>query len=484
MRTLKFLILLPLLLYMFSCQREGFITDPNAKLNFSLDTVYFDTVFTSIGTVTRRFTVKNPYKESIKISSAQLAGGDASVYRINFDGLSGTQFENIEIAPKDSLFIFVKATLDPNNSNGILLQKDSIVFTTNHNTQDIDLVAWGQDVHILRDTVINSQTWTADKPYLIIGQAILDSAQILTIEAGSKIYFHRDSYLWIAGTLLVNGEKENTVSFSGDRLEQMYYDIPGQWTGLVFHPWSHGNKINYAEIRGGLVGMVLQSTFDDVFKVDLEITNTKIQHVSSYGIRAAYSKIIASNNLITNCGISAVALEGGGNYEFYHTTIANWFGFNSRKTPSVIMTNYAILSYEDGSKSEEIRDLEKAKFGNCIIYGDYSNEIVWSKSDTEDKQLNYTFENCLIKVDTSETPLTGDSHFTNCINYKDPMFLNLNLEGDEVYDFHFDTLENRISPARNLGNPSIGGLFPLDLDENSRTADGQPDAGAYEFLLP
>ena len=42
--------------------------------------------------------------------------------------------------------------------------------------QDIDLVAWGQDVHILRDSVIDvSTTWIADKPYLILNYVYVDS---------------------------------------------------------------------------------------------------------------------------------------------------------------------------------------------------------------------------------------------------------------------------------------------------------------------
>lgn len=477
MRLLKLVLLTPLLLYIFSCQREGFITDSNAKLRFSVDTVYFDTVFTTMRTVTRRFTVHNAYSENIKISSVNLAGGNSSVYRINFDGISGTRFSDIEIPPKDSLFVFVQATLDPNNNNGILLQQDSIVFITNHNVQDIDLVAWGQDVHIIRDSLFNSQTWTNEKPYLILGAAILDSAQILTIDAGTKIYFHRDSYLYIAGSLSVNGTKENPVSFSGDRLEKLYDDVPGQWTGIIFHPWSNNNIVNYAEIKGGLVGIVLQSTFSDALQVDLRLQNTKIQHVSSYGIRAANARITGFNNLLTNCGISAVTLEGGGDYTFNQTTVANWFDYNSRSTPSVIFTNYVILRDQEGNDSVTIvNDLENAYFGNCIVYGSNQTEIAWSED--ENAAMNFGFENCMVKVDTSESPLDSE-HFINCLNYKDPLFLNT-----DKYDFHFDTLENKISPARDFGKLSIGNAFPTDIDGTSRIADLKPDVGAYEFLKP
>jgi len=479
MRSLKFLFLAPLLFYIFSCQREGFITDSNAKLGFSLDTVYFDTVFTELSTVTRRFTVKNPHKEFIKISSVNLAGGNASVYRINFDGISGTEFKDIEIAPKDSLFMFVQATLGNNNDPGILLQQDSIVFITNHNVQDVDLVAWGQDVHILRDTIFNTQTWTNDKPYLVLGYAALDSAQVLTMEAGTKVYFHRDAYLLIAGSLKVNGTKENPVTFSGDRLEQLYEDIPGQWTGIIFYPWSKDNIVDYAEIKGGLVGVVLQSSFGDQIEVDLTIRNSKIQHISSYGIRAAYSKIFGYNNLITACGISAIALEGGGNYEFYHTTIANWFRYKTRNTPSLLFTNYAILTDVEGVNFKEVRPLEKAYFGNSIIYGGNQSEILWDADEDNTIAMNYFFENCLLKFDTSIIKLGGNPNFSNCINYKDPLFLSV-----DKYDFHFDTLVNKVSPARDIGKFSIAQEYEFDLDGVSRVMDGKPDAGAYEFNFP
>ena len=44
---------------------------------------------------------------------------------------------------------------------------------------------------------------------------------------------------------------------------------------------------------------------------------------------------------------------------------------------------------------------------------------------------------------------------------------------------HFELYDN--SRARNIGNLGVGNLVPLDLNCNSRTADGQPDLGAYEY---
>ena len=52
-----------------SCEKEEFNTSANAYLTFSQDTILFDTVFTSIGSSTQRFTVKNPYNKNLKINS-------------------------------------------------------------------------------------------------------------------------------------------------------------------------------------------------------------------------------------------------------------------------------------------------------------------------------------------------------------------------------------------------------------------------------
>ena len=43
----------------------------------------------------------------------------------------------------------------------------------------------------------------------------------------------------------------------------------------------------------------------------------------------------------------------------------------------------------------------------------------------------------------------------------------------------FELKEN--SPAINMGNLTVGNNVPLDIKCMSRTADGQPDLGAYEF---
>ena len=131
-KSLKYL-LIPLFIVQlfFSCEKEEFNTSFDANLIFSIDTILFDTVFTTIGSATQKFTVKNPYNKNLKISSIYLAGGENSPYRLNIDGYPGVRLDNIELREKDSLYIFVEITIDPNNSDLPLVVKDSIIFSFN-----------------------------------------------------------------------------------------------------------------------------------------------------------------------------------------------------------------------------------------------------------------------------------------------------------------------------------------------------------------
>jgi len=68
-------------------------------LNFSTDTIFFDTVFTSVGSVTKRMLVYNENNSKLMISSISLAGGNKSNFTINVDGAPGPKLSDIEFPP-------------------------------------------------------------------------------------------------------------------------------------------------------------------------------------------------------------------------------------------------------------------------------------------------------------------------------------------------------------------------------------------------
>ena len=302
-----------------------------------------------------------------------------------------------------SIYVFVEATLDPNNNDEILLQQDSIVAETNGNIQDIDLVAWGQDVHLLRREFLTTQTWVNDKPYLIIDYAVVDSMETLILDPGVRVYLHRDAVFYVGGTLIANGTLDMPVSFSGDRLESFYEDKPGQWGGIYFYTGTRDNKLNYTEIKGANFGIRVDTFMND--NPTLELSNSTIAYMSSVGLLARGAKVKGFNNLFYSCGSSVLALIWGGEYEFYHCTIANRPEYISfiRKDPSIYLSNYYF--YNDTLPSgvvvqrTEIRDIKKAFFGNCIIWGNQNNELIIDKFPDEGI-LDYAFENCLGKFNS------------------------------------------------------------------------------------
>ena len=197
----------------FSCEDERYLNSPDVQLRFSNDTVTFDTVFTTIGSTTQHFTVYNPYDENVLISRIRLAGGDFSNFRLNINGISANEAYEVEVPARDSIYIFVEVTIDPNGQNLPMVVEDSIEFTTNANIQGINLVAYGQDFKLIKKELIKTSTWTAEKPYLVYDYAYVDSLATLTIEPGTKIYFHDGAGLYVKGSVVAEGTAQEPVIF-------------------------------------------------------------------------------------------------------------------------------------------------------------------------------------------------------------------------------------------------------------------------------
>jgi len=464
---IKTLISILLIAIIFvSCQKTEFETSSDFHLEFSTDSIVFDTVFSGIGSTTRHFKIYNPSTKDIEISEIFLAKGNQSKYRININGKASDYETNIIVQGKDSMYLFVEVTINTNED--ALLEQDSIVFITNGNSQDIKLLAWGQDVHLINGEIINSDIWTNDKPYLVYNSMLIDTNQVLKINAGTKVYFHRGSRMYVAGTLEVVGNYNNPVIFQGDRLEQVYSDVPGQWEGIWLMNGSKHNSIQWSEIKNAIIGIQVD-TLADASIPTLSIHDSKIEHMSFAGIYAQGSTIFATNCLISDCAYYNLALTIGGIYNFYHCTLANYWQNSFRNTPSLFLNNY--YTYQN---TTIIRDIIHAGFYNCLIYGDRENEIYIDEYKIQGI-LEYEFDHCLLKF-TDDAALDINK-LNSCIINKDPLFVD-----KDKYLYSLDTL----SPAIDKASRERVDLFPeflnFDLKNKSRIADNVPDIGAYEFV--
>ena len=459
----------------FSCEDEKYLNSPDAQLQFSADTIAFDTIFTTIGSTTQHFTVYNPYDENVLISRVRLAGGDFSNFRLNINGIAGNEAYEVEVPARDSIFIFVEVTIDPNGQNLPMVVEDSIEFTTNANIQGIKLVAYGQDFKLIKGETIETATWTSEKPYLIYDYAYVDSTSTLTIEPGTRIYFHDGAGLYVKGSIVANGTFQEPIVFQADRLEDAYENIPDQWNGIILYSGSHNNVFNFTTIKNANIGLQVGTIENEGF-ASVELSNSRIENMAYAGIFALKSKIFAYNDVIANCGFYAVALLIGGEYEFYHSTIANYWGNYSRKsrsTSSLVISNVLKVSNSDGSSDVYLGDLNKATFGNSIIYGNNQVEVELGKN--EEKQFNYLFDHCIIQVPDTFN-VSNKEHYKNV--YKgleyDPLFVDPYVE----YNYSLDSL----SPARDIGSVEIATMFPQDIMDKDRLSDNGPDLGAFERI--
>lgn len=464
-RYFQYLLLLVMITCLLgSCKKETFTTDSSAKLDFSADTVMFDTIFTTIGSATKQFKIYNRNNRHIRVSSIYLANASNTHFRLNINGVHAARVTDIEIPPEDSLFVFVEVTLNPANVNNPLEIVDSVVCITNGNVQDVKLVAFGQDVYLVNGRVLKNDTvWHGEKPILVYNSMLVDTLKTLTINQGAKVYFHRNSSLYVKGKLVVNGSKEQPVIFRNDRLEHEYDDLPSQWSGIVLFSGSYGNDINFAEIRNAVIGLQV-GNIENPGGATVVLKNTKIENMSYACLFSMASGIAAFNCVFANGGYYTAAILAGGEYYFYNSTFADYSG-SGRSDPSVVLSNNLLYN-----NTMYLGNLVKADFYNSIIYGGNAVEIGFSNETGA--TFDYKFNHCLIKADA--TVNTNDAtHFNAVYVNQDPKFKSTS----GFLDFQL----NALSPAIDKGDRAIiDSIQVLQFDLNYKPRTGIPDLGAYE----
>ncbi len=466
-----------LVLQMQSCRQDDYDTSPSLKLEFSADSLLFDTVFTTVGSSTRFFKVYNRHNARVLISNLELAGGSGSYFRINADGRSGTRIRNLEIGPRDSLFVFVEVTVDPAGQDLPLIITDSIVFEVNNNIQDVKLVAWGQDAHFIRPNFYDSindidyyvmaenTVWSGPKPYVIYGIMFVAPDVTLTIEEGTNVHLHhRSAIIFTSGaSFRVNGSMEQPVTIQGDRLEPAYSNIPGQWGYIWLSATSKDHDINHAVIKNGTYGIIMDS-IGSFSEPTLRIRNTLISGMDQTGLELRGAWVEASNLVITDCGVNAIKIQYGGNYDFRHLTVGNYYSWQGaiRQTPSIVFNNYFV----DTTGTVNVRNIEKAYFGNSIIYGSLQEEILLDIYP-DNSHANFMFDHSLVR--TSHHQQLG-SFFENSLFNQQPRFVSTSDN---------DLRLQEQSPAIGAGDPSIAVDIPFDILGNSRAE--RVDMGAYQY---
>lgn len=386
------------------CEREGFVTDDGSvKLEFSTDTITFDTVFTTVGTTTRMVTVYNRTDDNLRLSTVTLAGGAASRFRLNVDGDTSLTARDIEIEAGDSIFIFVQANINPSDATTPFLVEDAILFS---NGQRLVLTAWGRNAlyHRLLPTdstwfsVIDCENWDHTRPHVFLSPAAVLDGHTLTLRDGDELYFADGAMLIIDSNahLRAQGTAETPVLFTSLRHDGWYDFLPGQWQTIWFYNYSTGNIIDHAVVENAIGGLRCYPG------AQLTVSNTVIRNMSDCGIVGQGATITGRNLLVYDCLADFTALIGG-SYDFRYCTFANYWSYSARKIESIVLSNNLVMG-----ETVTGGDLLKADFRDCIIWGTYQKEVLLS--ELEGYAMHYNLDlHSIVKGGTwNEDPLFTD----------------------------------------------------------------------------
>jgi hypothetical protein len=502
MKQFILLVLVAIIATFTACRTDFDTVASSGNLEFSKSKIYLDTIFNNIGSSTYGLKVYNRSNSDIKIPTIQFGKGMSSKYRMMVDGMTGNQgkiFNNVELLAKDSLFIFIEITNNvPSPTQLEFTYDDQILFDVGANQQKVDLTTLIWDANFifpnrplptdlkekLRLSGISTsieghllsinEHWTKDKPYVIYGYAQVPNGGILTIDPGTRVYFHADSGIIVdeGGTININGTPStsttnNEVSFEGDRLEPNFEDVPGQW-GTVWVGSNSTNSINHLTLKNATVGLLIQKiTTVSTILPNLQIKDTKFYNCSNFGILARNSNITGKNLVVNYSGQACFAGVLGGNYNFTHCTFnSNW---QSTAQRAVILNNHI-----DGDLVNSIS--LTSNFKNCIMYGTNPVEIKLDLIGT----FVRNFDHCLFKFNDPDNKYAGGLYdfittpTNGNIKGQDPKFKN--------------TTKNKLMPLTITSGAYRKAVYDPDpflvndIDGNLRETTTPRDIGAYNII--
>lgn len=467
------------------CYEEKFTSNPADRISFSTDTLAFDTVLTQVSTVTRFFKVYNPHDLSVAIDEIKVTGQQAHLFRINADGRSGEVITNVIINPHDSIYVFVEATIDPDQPESIspfVIEAD-ISFLVNGEEQTVLAVAWGQNANYipgphtpnrisLLTCDLGEETWDDPRPYVLYGTLLIDSCTLI-LPAGMRLYVHGGIanndlgiynegliYTLPSGKLIANGTAERPVIIRDDRIEP---DYEGEWAGIRLGPVSGPHRFTHAMLLSGIVGI----SADSASSVDID--HSVVAFTRGPGIVARHATMNISNSLFYENGAQAVALTYGGNYTIHYCTMAN-FG-NDRE--ALLLNNFYCTDplCSEGAILNELN----ASVQNCILTGSNTDEIWISDADPPAQLMHLDLNNNIVVVDelldADNYPDFFQTICHDCFEWMhgDTLFVDANK-----YDFHLDT--SSVAEVKAIPLPGLTD----DLEGYPRDPSA-PDIGCYEF---
>ncbi len=468
---------------MAGCREYQVSDDPSLRLEFSSDTVRFDTLFTEVGSSTMQLMVYNRNASAMVIDRIWME--DGSIFLVNIDGEQElSRLTDLQINGGDSMFVFVRVKMKANNVNTPLLLTDRLFFHLSGGaTQEVRMEVYGQDATRIRPNgkatrrVESGYTFTADKPYIIFDTLIIDGD--LTIQPGAALYMHNGACIYALGDVNANGTIEQPILIRGDRLDNLFDSVPyhyagGSWNGIYLQAEkTQTYSFRYVDILSGNIGLYCFSQ-DASPLPQLTMEGCRIHNHTLYGLVLLDTDAEVVNTEISNCASYCVYCNGG-THRFVHSTIASYFNYTSIRIQSTGKDESAAVFIDNLQKTAPKTN---TSFYNSIITGFLKNQLV--VATPFDQYYPGTFVGNYLKTDTLAIPhASGNTYWQESDTM--PVFRKDFYKYKEYvyYDFRLDSL----SPAIGIADSIVALSYPLDREGVSRT-DTQPDAGCYQSHGP
>ena len=433
-----FYVLIGVLLMVACEDDEKFSSGSGMRLDFEVDTLKMDTVFSGTPSSTYSFWVHNRHDTGLRLATVKLKRGNQTGYRVNVDGIyldnsNGSQTNNVEIRRNDSILVFVELTAQTTHQQEPKLVEEDLQFIMENGTeQAVKLRAWAWDAQKLYDPEINEDTEIeSETPLVIYGDMTVGEGVTLTLK-NTRLFFHDQSGLEVKGTLRMEG-----CELRGDRLDRMFdylpYDrVSGQWNGVRFHSSSTDNELVGTVIKNAIEGVVMDKADLDANQPRLTMTHCVVHNSQGSGVKTINSNVKIDHCQLTNTGGDCLAVIGG-MAEISYCTIAQFYPFDANRGPALRFAN------------ETENPLKRFYCEGTIVTG-YADDVVMGEGISD--EVDYRFENCLLRT------IAEEGHRFEAIIWESPSdeiggkkhFVKVDEEKQD-YDFHL----NENSPAQGKG---------------------------------
>lgn len=428
MKRIPLLLLILSTLFVGCSDNDKFSSDASAMLEFSIDSVEMDTVFSKTSTRTYDFWVYNKGNAGIRINDVHLIQPSKSGFRVNVDGnyVDSVAYD-FEIRKGDSIRVFVELTAPETLQKDPQRIEDLLVFSLeNGRMQPIKLGAYSWKALFFDEELIVDGDMTIDErqPVVIKKGIVVKKDATLTL-SHTQLYFHDGAGIEVQGTI-----KADSCLFRGDRLDRMFpylpYDrVSGQWKGIFIKENSKDNTFLDCEIRSSCAGISCEKNSD------LSLLRCTIVNCKGTGLDLSESTASLDSCRIANTLGDCLSLIGS-SVNINHTTLAQFYPFSADRGVSLRFDSESMIACENtlvtGYEEDVIMgDGTSFYFENCILR-------TYQPADTEDF-VNIIWE-------TPKDEIQGEKHFVTFDT--DNLFYNFTIKEESP------AYQKKIGDLRNL----------------------------------